>query len=181
MATDHFERQGSLSPAQHKRQFFVVCGPPVSTRKALPSLLRQHWLVTSFIALLGLLLAGAGWALLGAPSATIMWAWRCELLALVLSMGMLFCYRTFRRWGQKRKWRGAARRTRKPDLNSLLCTPPPLNPSVQITPEFAITIEHWKSAEPHCLPDEQVPPTALPDELIAPDALVLQVEVKKAA
>ncbi len=181
MATDHFEQQGSSSSARHKQQFFMVCGPPVSKRKALPNLLRQHWLVTSFIALLGVLLAGAGWAMLGAPGATIMGVWRCELLALALSVGTLCCYRTFRRWGQERKWRGAARRTRKPDLNSLLCTPPPLHPLVQVTPEFAITIEHWKTNEPQCLPNEQLPPAALPDEFAAPDALVFQVEVKKAA
>ncbi len=181
MATDHFERQGSSSPARHKQQFFVVCGPPVSTRKALPSLLRQHWLVTSLVMLLGVFLAGVGWAMLGAPGATIMWGWRCELLALVLFVGTLSCHRTFRRWGQERNRRGAARRTGKPDLNALLCTPPPLHPLVQVTSEFAITIEHWKSNEPQCLPNEQLSPAALPDELIAPDALVFQVEVKKAA
>ena len=181
MATDHFERQGTSSPARHKQQFFVVCGPPVSTRKALPSFLRKHWLVTSLVMLLGVFLAGAGGAMLGAPGVTIMWGWRCELLALALSVGTLCCYRTFRRWGQERKRHEAARRTRKPDLSALLSTPPPLHPLVQVRPEFAITIEHWKSNEPECLPDEHLPPAALPDELLAPDALVFQVEVKKAA
>lgn len=184
MATNHFERQGVPSSALSQQQFFVVCGPPPErNRNAFQRFVRKHRWGSFMLALLGVFLAGKVWALYDYAGATTWYAWRCEALAGGLSLFTLSLYRTFRRWSQERRRRVVARRKRNQESNALLCTPAPLSPAVQITPEpeFAITIEHWNSHEPTRLSEEHLTQTTLPDEFIAPDALVLNVEVKKAA
>ena len=184
MATNQFDRRGSTPPAVYQQQFFVVCGPPpAGSRKTFPRFLRKHWLRSSIITFLGAFLAGKGWAMYDYAGATLLSAWRYELLAGGLSIFTIYLYRTFRRWGQERKRRVMARRKRNKEINILHHTPPPLSPFVQITPEpeFAITIEQWNTQETTRLSEEHLTPTILTDEVIAPDALVLNVEVKKAA
>ncbi len=184
MATNHFDRRGITPPAIYKQQFFVVCGPPsVKKRNALSRFLRKHWGGSVMLVLAAFFLAGQGWARYDYVGATTLSDWYCEGLAGGLSLFAIYLYRTFRHWGLERQRRVKTRYERSQEINALLCTPPPLSSSVQITPdpEFAFTVEHWDSHAPSQLSEDSVTQTMLSDELIAPDALVLNVEVKKAA
>ncbi len=184
MATNHFEQQGITPPAIYDQQFFVVCGPPPEgNRNALPRFFRKHWLALIIVLVFGGFLAEKAWAMYDYVGATMLYAWRCELLAGGLSLLTICLYHTFRRWGIERRRRVVARREHSKEINALLCTPPPLSATVQLIPEpeFAITIERWASHHPTRLSEEHLRQAQLPDEFIAPDALVLNFEVKKAA
>ena len=181
MATNHLERRGITPPAIYKQQFFVLCGPPPArNRKALPRFLQKHWLASIIVLFFGVFLTEKAWAMYDYAGATMLYAWRCELLAGGLALLTICLYRTFRRWGIERRRRVVTRREHGKEINVLLCTPPPLSPAIQpiSEPEFAITIERWTSHKPT---EESLTQTTFSDELIAPDALVLKVEVKKAA
>jgi hypothetical protein len=190
MATNHFDRQGIPEQTVYNQQFFVVCGPIAETNSPsvmLRKLWREHSLSVSVVVIFGLFLLGSWWGAMDYPGANELLAWRCELLAGILSLLTISLFRTFRRWGQERAERVISQRKsqREPSemVNLLLCTPPPLSDEMPIPaqPEFSVTIEQWKSHAPTPMNEASIHIQQLPDEFIAPDALVLNFEMKRAA
>ena len=186
MAINQFERNGMASTAIYNQQFFVVCGPiPENngTIMALRRFLQDHILSLSMLVAFGLFLLGSWWGTVDYLGATTLLLWRCELMAGILTCLTIFLFRTFRAWGKERVLR-KARRPEQADMRGvLLCTPPPL-PEAEIVspkPEFAITIEHWKSEVPTRLSEPCIRIEELPAEFLAPDALVLNFEMRDRA
>lgn len=186
MAMNQFERNGMTSTAIYNQQFFVVCGPipeKNGTFMALRRFLQDHLLSASILVAFGLFLLGSWWGTVDYPGATALLLWRCELLAGILACLTIFLFRTFRAWGKERVQCKAKRQEQNDVMGVLLCTPPPL-PEVEPVspqPEFAITIEHWKSDVPTRLTAPYIRIEQLPDEFLAPDALVLNFEMRERA
>jgi hypothetical protein len=185
MAPNDFERQGIPTQTVYNQQFFVVCGPIAQTNSLsdwLRKLWHKHLLSISVVGVFGLFLLGSRWGASDYPGATQLLKWRCELLAGVLSLLVLFLFRTFRRWGQERAQRVITQRKPSETINLLLCTPPPLSDDTSIPTqlEFSVNIEQWKSHAAMPLSEPYIRNEQLPDEFIAPDALVLNFEMRDA-
>lgn len=182
MATNHIQQQRFHSMGYGDQQFVMLCGPSKEHRAlGTPKLLREHPVWSVVIGGFCLFLLENLWSMYDYVGATVIWQWRSEILAGIISLLTLHLYVTFRSWQQEREQRANQRHERVEEFHSLLCTPPPLTEPTtihQAEKEYFLTIERWASQEPYCWSEKQCEEFKLPDEFLAPDALVLNVEWK---
>lgn len=114
------------------------------------------------------------WSANGYWGREILWHWRAELLAGVLSLLKLVLWRTFRRWSRER----VAREVRRKEYlleRELLLKQLVVPPKAPKRPATTIMIDYWASNLPQPLDGQES--DQLPPEFLAPDALVLNFQL----
>jgi hypothetical protein len=163
-------------------QLFLAYGPPpeaTSKRAALRRFLHRHllWLLTGAVGFLFWL--EELWAARGYPGLPMLLVWRFELLAAGLSMLAGLLAWAIWKWRKTPIARPAKPSKHAEEINMLLCTPPPLAASANVSfkPRAPFTIEYWASYEAVPWSEDNLQMAELPDEFLAPDTLVLNIRL----
>jgi hypothetical protein len=163
-------------------QLFLAYGPPpevTSKRVTIRRFIHRHLLLLLTCAVGFLFWLEDLWAARGYPGLPMLLAWRFELLAAGLAMLAGLLTRAIWQWRKTRMAHPAKPMKQGEEINLLLCTPPPLAASANVSfkPRATFTVEYWASYDAVPWSEENLQMAELPDEFLAPDTLVLKIRL----